>query len=57
MANIKFSEANKRKQTAELENVRIHFMSYIDLIEDKKATARKKDRDDIEQLQKINKKE
>lgn len=28
-------------------------MNYLDLIEDKKATARKKDLEDIEQLKKI----
>lgn len=52
-ANIKFLEANKRKETVELEETQIHFMNYFDLIEDKKATARKKDLEDIEQLKKI----
>lgn len=50
-AEIKFVEANLRKETVEIEENKIHFMSYFDLIEDKKSTARKKDLDDIEQLQ------
>lgn len=53
-AKIKFGEADLRKETAELEAVRIHYMNYYDLIEDKKATARIKDLEDIEQLRKIN---
>jgi hypothetical protein len=52
-AAIKFFEANKRKETVEFEETQIHFMSYWDLIEDKKATARRKDLEDIEQLKKI----
>jgi len=51
-ANIKFMEANKRKETIEWENTKIHFMTSSDLIEDKKVTARKKDLHDIEQLEK-----
>jgi len=52
-ANIKFNEANKRKETVDFEKTLIHFMNYFDLIEDKKETARKKDLEDIEQLRKI----
>ena len=52
-ATIKFIEANKRKETVELKETQIHFMNYIDLIEDKKVTARKKDLEDIEELKKI----
>lgn len=52
-AQLKFADATKRKETVELEETRIHFMNYFDLIEDKKATARKKDFEDIEQLRKI----
>jgi hypothetical protein len=52
-ADIKFLDAYKRKETAELEETPIHFMNYLDLIHDKKATARKKDFDDIDQLKKI----
>jgi hypothetical protein len=52
-ADTKFSEANQRKETVEIEETKIHFMNYLDLIEDKKATARKKDLEDLEQLKKI----
>ena len=52
-AAIKFSEANRRKETVELEKTQIHFISYFDLIEDKLETARKKDLKDIEELKKI----
>ena len=52
-ADIKFFEASKRKETVDLEETQIHFMSYFDLIEDKKANARQKDLEDIEQLKKI----
>ena|SRR5690242_18435989 len=51
--NIKFSEANQRKETVEIEETKIHFINYVDLIKDKEATARKKDLEDIEQLKKI----
>ncbi len=51
-ADIKFFDANQRKETAE-DETQIYFLNYFDLIEDKKATARKKDLDDIEQLKKI----
>lgn len=52
-ADIKFAKANKNKETLEIDGIKIHFMSYHDLIEDKKATARAKDKEDIKQLQKI----
>jgi len=52
-ADIKFIEANKRKETVEIDDIQIHFMSYLDLIKDKEATARKKDIADIEQLKRI----
>lgn len=52
-ANIKFSEANQRKETVEIEKTKIHFINFFDLIKDKEATARKKDLEDIEQLKKI----
>jgi len=55
-APIKFSDADKRKMTIDVDRTQIHVIAYLDLIEDKKATARKKDLDDIEQL-KINRKE
>ena len=57
-ANIKFFDANKRKEFVEIDGVQIHFISYSDLIEDKKTAARRKDLEDIKQLKKIrNKKE
>jgi hypothetical protein len=52
-ANIKFQDANKRKETVEINETQIHFMNYYDLIKDKEETARKKDIEDIEQLKKI----
>lgn len=52
-ADIKFFEANKRKETVEIDDTQIYFMNYLDLITDKEATARKKDLEDIEQLKKI----
>ncbi|MBK5214750.1 MAG: hypothetical protein JJE55_13930 [Flavobacteriaceae bacterium] len=56
-APIKFPEAYQRKNTVEFEETQIHFMNYLDLIEDKKATARMKDIKDIEELKKIKGKE
>lgn len=52
-ADIKFLDANKRKETMKLEESQIYIMSYLDLIADKKATARNKDIEDIKQLKKI----
>lgn len=51
-ADIKFVDADERKETVELEKTKIHFMNFYDLIKDKEATARKKDIEDIEQLKK-----
>lgn len=51
-AGIKFFDANQRKETVEVDGTPIYFLNYFDLIEDKKATARKKDLEDIEQLKK-----
>lgn len=56
-ADIKFSDANERKETINVDETQIYFLSYLDLIEDKKATARKKDLEDIEQLKKIKNRE
>lgn len=53
-APIKFLVAYKNRETVEFEDTQIHFINYVDLIEDKKATARKKDLEDIEHLKKIN---
>ncbi len=52
-ADIKFFDANQRKETINVDETQIHFLSYLDLIEDKKATGRGKDLEDIEQLKKI----
>jgi len=52
-ANIKFSVANRRKETVLVEGTPIHFMNFYDLIEDKEALARKKDLEDVQQLKKI----
>ncbi|HZW66890.1 MAG TPA: hypothetical protein VFF23_14445 [Hanamia sp.] len=52
-AGIKFSDAYQRKEIIELDKTPIYFLNYFDLIEDKTATARKKDIEDIEQLKKI----
>lgn len=52
-AAIRFTEADKRKQTVEIDGFLIHFMSYTDLLNDKLATGRKKDATDIEELRKI----
>jgi hypothetical protein len=53
-ASIKFLSAYKRKETVEFEETTIHYINYADLVEDKRATARKKDLEDIEQLKKLN---
>ncbi|MGN6297673.1 MAG: hypothetical protein ACTHM7_12885 [Ginsengibacter sp.] len=50
--DIKFPDAYQRKEMVELDKTPIYFLNYFDLIEDKKATARKKDLEDIEQLKK-----
>lgn len=54
-APIKFADAYRNKETVKLSETQIHFMGYDDLVEDKKATARKKDLEDIKQLGKIKK--
>lgn len=55
--SIKFIDAYKRIEIVELKGIQINFMNYLDLIEDKKATARKKDIEDIAQLKKIREEE
>ena len=52
-ANIRFNEAYRRKETIKIRNTEIHYMSYSDIVNDKEATARKKDKEDIKQLKKI----
>jgi len=56
-AAINFIDAFKRIEIVELKGIRLNFMNYIDLIEDKTATARKKDIEDIVQLKKIREEE
>lgn len=56
-AAIKFIDAFKRIELVELKGIQINVINYIDLIEDKKATARKKDLEDIVQLRKIREEE
>lgn len=51
-ANIKFRDANNRKETVEIDGTAVLFLNISDLITDKKATGRKKDLEDIEQLKK-----
>jgi hypothetical protein len=51
-AAIKFLDAYQRKEMVELDTTPIYFLNYFDLIEDKKATARKKDLEDIDRLKK-----
>lgn len=52
-ADIKFGIASDRKETIDMNGIKIHFMSYTDLIEDKKASARQKDIEDIKQLRNL----
>ena len=56
-AAIRFLDADQRKETIRLDEIQISFMSYSDLIDDKKATARQKDLEDIDQLKRIRGKE
>ncbi len=51
-ANFKFYEAERQKNTVEIEGIPIYSLSIADLIEDKQATARHKDLEDIEMLKK-----
>jgi hypothetical protein len=52
-STTKFIEANERKEVILIEDALIYYICLDDLIDDKKATARKKDIEDIEQLKKI----
>lgn len=54
---LKFSDAYTRRDKLKLEGLNIYILNYHDLIEDKKATARKKDLNDIIKLKNINSKE
>lgn len=50
---ITFENACKNRQTIKFDDSSVHFMSYSELIEDKKATSRAKDLSDIEELKKL----
>ena len=50
------SSSKQIKETIEVDGTKIYFMNYADLIQDKEATARKKDFEDIEQLKKLREK-
>lgn len=52
-ADIKFKEAHGRKETIEIDGIKIHFMNYVDLIKDKETSGREKDKEDIKQLKKL----
>lgn len=54
-AAIKFSEADLRKETVEVDGIHIHFMGYRDLIEDKSSAGRQKDLEDIDHLNRLRK--
>lgn len=49
-ADIPFADAYDRKETVELDGIPIHYIGYDDLVEDKRASARRKDQEDIEHL-------
>ena len=50
------SSSKQIKETIEVDGTKIYFMNYADLIQDKEATATKKDFEDIEQLKKLREK-
>lgn len=51
----KFLEQYSNAQTEFVNNIKVCFLHYNDLIQNKKATGRNKDLLDIEELEKINK--
>jgi len=51
--NLEFENANKRKVFANLNNLKVPFLSVEDVIIYKMSTDRYKDKADIEELQKI----
>ena len=48
---VLFNECFKNKIEVEISNIKVFFIGYSDLIQNKKMTGRYKDLDDIEQLQ------
>lgn len=51
-APLKFRQAFQNRETVTLNGIDIHFLGFDELIQDKEATARPKDINDIEQLRK-----
>jgi predicted nucleotidyltransferase len=55
-SDIRFLDANAKRDSVNVDNVEMHFISLEDLVEDKKSNGRKKDIEDIEELKKNNSK-
>lgn len=55
-SEIRFMDAIVKKDSVNIDDVEIHFISLEDLLEDKKSSGRKKDIEDIEELKKPNNK-
>jgi len=51
---VLFEDCYRNKNTVLIENTEVDFISYEDLIKNKKASKRHKDLDDIDHLEKIN---
>jgi hypothetical protein len=54
-SQMDFEDCYDRKKTGHWEGVPIHVIHLNDLIDEKKATDRHKDRDDVANLKRINK--
>jgi predicted nucleotidyltransferase len=52
-SKIQYSEASSRREIATVNGINIYFISLNDLMEDKKTSARKKDLEDIDELNKF----
>ncbi|MCQ4140964.1 hypothetical protein [Chryseobacterium sp. EO14] len=55
-SKIRFTDANAKKDSVNIDGIEMHFISFEDLVDDKKSSGRKKDIEDIEQLKKSNNK-
>ena len=51
---VEFDDCFPRRETVEHEGMIVNFISYVDLIANKKASGRLKDLADVEELEKIN---
>ena len=51
---VKFEECYAQRKTVEIDGLTIDFIGYWDLIKNKKATGRKKDEADVEDLENKN---